>query len=161
MRGPHDRPATALPLGTKSEAQAIVKRALRLPFAHKFRLVARLAMDRRVPWATRLPLVALLLYLAMPLDIIPDFIPIVGQLDDLLIAGIAVWWFLRTCPPTLAMDHIGELENLALGRLDRTLPWLAGLIGFATFAMVGAYAWHRFHGGDAAQRQRFHDAGGR
>jgi hypothetical protein len=73
----------------EAAARSIVKRAVRLPFAHQHRLVARLARDRRVPWFTRLPLVALLLYLAMPLDIIPDFMPVIGHLDDLLIAGSA------------------------------------------------------------------------
>ena len=99
---------------------------MRLPFAHQLRFAARLAVDPRVPWYTRVPLVGLLVYLAMPLDIIPDFIPVIGQLDDLLVAGLAVWWFVRTCPPNLANEHLDVLEQTPLGRIGRVLPWVVG-----------------------------------
>jgi uncharacterized membrane protein YkvA (DUF1232 family) len=65
-----------------------VKRALRLPFAYKLRFVARLAGDHRVPWFTPLPLILLLLYLAMPLDVIPDFIPVIGGRETACVAGL-------------------------------------------------------------------------
>src|SRR5215213_7663559 len=106
----------------------VVKRAMRLPVAHRFRLAWRLATSERVPLRARLPLFALILYLAMPLDIIPDFIPLIGQLDDLLVAGIAVWWFLRTCPPEVALDQIVRLEETPLGRAGRALPWLLTVV---------------------------------
>jgi uncharacterized membrane protein YkvA (DUF1232 family) len=104
-------------------ARQVVKRAVRLPTAHRFRLAARLARNPRVPLRARLPLLGLLLYLAMPLDIIPDFIPVIGQLDDLLIAGIAVWWFLRVCPPDVAMEEIARLEQTPLGPVAWLAPW--------------------------------------
>lgn len=122
---------------SREPAKAIVKRAMSLPFAHKFRLVARLAGDHRVPWRARIPLVMLLVYLAMPLDIIPDFIPVIGQLDDLLVAGIAVWWFLRTCPPHIAEEHLIALEGRALSPGDRLAPWLVGAVIVATAVLVG------------------------
>lgn len=103
-------------------ARQVVKRAARLPAAHRFRLAWRLARSPRVPLRARLPLLALLVYLAMPLDIVPDFIPVLGQLDDLLIAGIAVWWFMRVCPPAVALAEVERLEQTPLGRAGRLLP---------------------------------------
>ncbi len=52
----------------------------------------------------------------------------IGQLDDVLIAGIAVWWFLRVCPPELALDEIGRLEGTPLGPVARALPWMIGVL---------------------------------
>ena len=111
---------------------------MRLPVAHRFRLAWRLAGSRRVPWRARLPLLALVVYLAMPLDIVPDVIPVIGQLDDVLIAGVAVWWFLRVCPPEVALDEIERLEETPLGPGARALPWLIGVLlgGLALVALL-------------------------
>lgn len=123
-------------------AKQVVKRALRLPVAHRFRLGWRLARSRRVPLRARLPLLALLVYLALPLDIVPDFIPILGQLDDVLIAGIAVWWLLRVCPPSVALAEIALLELLPLGPVGRRVPLLLVLAGVAL--LVTVVAWWRW-----------------
>lgn len=117
-------------------ARQVVKRAVRLPTAHRFRLAARLARDPRVPVRARLVLGALIVYLALPLDIIPDFIPVIGQLDDLLVAGIAVWWFVRTCPPEVALDQIERLERTPLGTAGRALPWTLGALMATLLVLV-------------------------
>jgi len=57
----------------------------------------------------------------MRLGSIPDFIPAIGLLDDLLVAGIAVWWFLGVCPPELALGEIEYLERTPLGPIGRAL----------------------------------------
>jgi uncharacterized membrane protein YkvA (DUF1232 family) len=113
---------------SKETTRRIVKRITHLPVAHQMRLIARLVRDRRVPWAVRLPLIAVLAYLAMPFDFIPDFIPVIGQLDDLLVVALATWWFVRSCPPHLTLPHLEALEALPLTRFDRLWPWLAAAL---------------------------------
>jgi uncharacterized membrane protein YkvA (DUF1232 family) len=121
------------PAGPPVTARQVDKRTKRLPVAHRFRLAWRLSRDPAVPRRARLLLLALFVYLASPLDIIPDFIPVIGLLDDLLVAGIAVWWFLKICPPAVAVAQIERLEATPLGTAGRLLPWLlaalfAGLV---------------------------------
>ena len=50
-------------------------------------LVGRLLRDPKVPRSRKFALGLLLAYLASPIDLIPDFLPVIGQLDDVLIAG--------------------------------------------------------------------------
>jgi uncharacterized membrane protein YkvA (DUF1232 family) len=50
------------------------------------RLLRRLAADRALPRGVRIRLTLLLVYLAVPIDIIPDFIPVLGYADDAIIA---------------------------------------------------------------------------
>ncbi len=131
MRSPESPPVSPVP-----GAREVVKRTMRLPVAHRFRLAWRLTWSPRVPLRARLPLAALIVYLAMPLDLIPDFIPVIGQLDDLLVAIIAVWWFLRVCPPAVALDEIERLEATPLGTVGRLLPWALGLMLVTLLALA-------------------------
>ena len=59
-------------------------------------LVTRLARDPRVPSHRKLLLLALVGYLAMPIDLVPDFIPVAGQLDDAVIVALVLRHFVRT-----------------------------------------------------------------
>ena len=56
------------------------------------RLVRGLLADSGTPLSVRLALVGLLGYLISPIDLIPDFLPVVGQADDLIIAGVVLRW---------------------------------------------------------------------
>jgi len=65
------------------------RRFLALSSRAKLRFGRILLADARVPRSAKLTLLALVGYLILPFDIIPDFIPVVGQLDDLLaIVGV-------------------------------------------------------------------------
>ena len=58
-------------------------------------LVTRLARDPRVPRRRKLLLLGLAGYLALPFDLVPDFIPVAGQLDDAIIVALVLRHFLR------------------------------------------------------------------
>lgn len=62
------------------------------------RLIRRLLADPETTRGQRLALVALLGYLALPFDLIPDFVPVIGALDDVILVGLALRWILRTHP---------------------------------------------------------------
>ena len=58
-------------------------------------LVTRLARDPRVPRRRKLLLIGLVGYLALPFDLVPDFIPVAGQLDDAIIVALVLRHFVR------------------------------------------------------------------
>jgi uncharacterized membrane protein YkvA (DUF1232 family) len=59
-------------------------------------LIARLARDPGTPLPARVGLVVLAAYLASPIDLVPDFIPVAGQLDDAILVVLAVGWLVRS-----------------------------------------------------------------
>ncbi|MCI1019760.1 DUF1232 domain-containing protein [Microbacterium sp. C5A9] len=59
------------------------------------RLIKRLATDTRVPRGTRAWLVALMIYLVLPIDLIPGFIPVIGYADDAIIVAVALRYAVR------------------------------------------------------------------
>jgi uncharacterized membrane protein YkvA (DUF1232 family) len=67
----------------------LLREALRL-LPDLLRLLRRLAADRQMPRAVRIRLGLLLAYLAIPIDIVPDFIPVLGYADDAIIVALAL-----------------------------------------------------------------------
>ena len=68
-------------------------------------LVARLLRDPRVPRRRKALLVGLTAYLALPFDLVPDFIPVAGQLDDVIVVALVVRHLVRTSGPTILRDN--------------------------------------------------------
>jgi uncharacterized membrane protein YkvA (DUF1232 family) len=68
-------------------------------------LLRRLLGDERVPRGRKLILVALVAYLSMPIDLVPDFIPVAGQLDDVIVAALALRFSLRAGGRQLLREH--------------------------------------------------------
>jgi uncharacterized membrane protein YkvA (DUF1232 family) len=56
------------------------------------RLVRALLADSSTPRSARLALAGLLVYLLSPLDLIPDFVPVIGAVDDLIVAAVVLRW---------------------------------------------------------------------
>ena len=68
-------------------------------------LFRRLLRDPRVPRRRKVLLAVLIGYLAMPIDLIPDFIPVAGQLDDAILAAVVLRLVLRGGGPGLVREH--------------------------------------------------------
>jgi uncharacterized membrane protein YkvA (DUF1232 family) len=78
-------------------------------------LLRRLIADPEVPRRRKLAAAAAIAYLALPFDVIPDFIPIAGQLDDAIVVALALRHLLRSGGPALLARHWpGPPQSLAL-----------------------------------------------
>ena len=69
------------------------------------RLFTGLVRDPRVPHRAKLVLGVTAAYLAFPIDLIPDFIPIAGQLDDAIVAAFALRYVIATTPREVVAEH--------------------------------------------------------
>lgn len=69
------------------------------------KLIWRLYKDPRTPGLFKLLAWLLLLYLLTPVDVLPDFIPVLGQLDDLLIVLVGCKLLVRLCPQDVVEEH--------------------------------------------------------
>jgi uncharacterized membrane protein YkvA (DUF1232 family) len=97
------------------------------------------ARDPRVPWYTKALALCVVGYALSPIDLIPDFIPIVGYLDDLILVPLGLALVLRLTPGhVVAEARKHAQEALDRGALSRSLPariatliivvvWLAAL----------------------------------
>jgi uncharacterized membrane protein YkvA (DUF1232 family) len=88
------------------------------------RLLARLVADPVLPRPAKLALAAALVYFASPIDLIPDFIPFVGYLDDLLIAALVVDGILNWVDRALILKYWPGTPD-SLDRLARAARILA------------------------------------
>jgi len=99
--------------------------------------------DPRVPWPVKLLALLVAGYALSPIDLIPDFIPILGYLDDVLLLPLGILLVVRLLPPDLLAEH----RAAAVGILDRPVSkrglfviialWLAA----AVFAGWLAWRW--------------------
>ena len=76
-------------------------------------LFARLARDPALPRRRRLALVALAAYLASPIDLVPDFLPVAGQADDAVLVVLTLRWILRGSGPGAARAPLARPGRLA------------------------------------------------
>jgi len=67
--------------------------------------------DPRIPWLSRILLGGAIAYTVSPIDLIPDFIPVLGHLDDLLIVPLLVWLALRMIPDRVIRDARSEVQK--------------------------------------------------
>lgn len=82
-------------------------------FRQEIQVYRRVLGDPRAPRRTRWLLAAAIAYALSPIDLIPDFIPLVGHLDDAIILPLLVWLALRATPAALLAEHRAEIEKLS------------------------------------------------
>lgn len=75
------------------------------------RLTWRLVREPRVPHITKAIPLAAALYVLFPIDVLPDVIPLLGQIDDLALVVAAVQVFLRLAPVTAVAFHRGAIAG--------------------------------------------------
>jgi uncharacterized membrane protein YkvA (DUF1232 family) len=79
--------------------------------------------DPCMPWYARALGAAVVAYALSPIDLIPDFIPVIGQIDDLLIVPLGMWLAVRLIPVEVIADARAAAEKPRDG--DDTPPTIS------------------------------------
>ncbi len=93
----------------------------------------------QTPWPPKLVALAVLAYVVSPIDLIPDFIPILGQLDDLLLLPLGVALVIRLTPQPLWQHCLGQAQA-GVVKLPRWI-WGGVLIVVVWLLLLGWLAW--------------------
>ena len=88
------------------ELKSVAKR-----FRSEIDLYRMVLKDPRTPWYAKFFLGAAVVYTLSPIDIVPDFIPVIGHLDDLIVVPILVLIGLRLIPPEIITEHRQQLHR--------------------------------------------------
>jgi uncharacterized membrane protein YkvA (DUF1232 family) len=92
------------------------------------RVVWGIVRDPRTPLGLKGLLLAALAYVVMPVDLIPDAIPILGQADDLTVLLLVLDMFIQNAPPEVRAEHTTRAKN-GTADLDQDLAKLRHLMG--------------------------------
>ena len=93
--------------------------------------------DPRTPWHARIVTAIVVGYAFSPSDLIPDFIPILGYLDDLLLVPLGIYIAIRLIPDEVLADS----RRLAQGRLDEGKPVSRAAAVVVVLIWLGAAVW--------------------
>jgi uncharacterized membrane protein YkvA (DUF1232 family) len=100
----------------------LIARELALLLPNLIRLFGGLLRDPRVPLRAKVVLAVASLWLASPIDLIPEFLPLVGSLDDAVVAAIALRFVLGTTDGAVLREH-WHGDPATLERLLRLVSW--------------------------------------
>ena len=93
------------------------------------------ARDPRVPWHVKLAAAAIAAYALSPIDLIPDFIPILGYLDELILLPIAIALVIRMIPDPL----MAEFRTKARRRSERPVSRMAAAVIIGLWIAAAAF----------------------
>ncbi len=93
--------------------------------------------DPRTPWYAKALMIAVVGYAISPVDLIPDFIPVIGYLDDLIIVPAGILLALRIIPKKVYEECRARAES---GPIDTRAKWVAFSIIVAIWLLVLAFA---------------------
>lgn len=88
----------------------------------------RAARDPRVPWPAKLVAGFVAAYALSPIDLIPDFVPVLGYLDDLIIVPAGIWLAVRLVPPALMAEHRAAAAAAVAERRPVSRAAAAGIV---------------------------------
>src|SRR5512135_3770706 len=102
----------------KQKARALKRQVVALYYAYR---------DPRTPWYARAFAALVVAYAFSPIDLIPDFIPVLGYLDDLVLVPLGVWLALKLVPPPVMADCRARAEA-GLGEGKSRFKFMAAVI---------------------------------
>lgn len=101
------------------------------------------ARDPRTPWVAKLLLIVVLAYAASPIDLIPDFIPVLGYLDELLLLPLGIWLALHLIPSEVMEDARNRAATLEATRKPHYGAAVAIVVLWIALLAASAMLWFR------------------
>ncbi len=95
------------------------------------------ARDPRVPWYAKALALCVAGYALSPIDLIPDFIPVLGYLDDLIIVPLGIVAVVKLIPPEIMAEHRAAAAIASERPMSRTGAAVIVVIWIASMALVG------------------------
>jgi uncharacterized membrane protein YkvA (DUF1232 family) len=102
--------------------------------------------DPRMPWYAKFLAVAVAAYALSPIDLIPDFIPVIGYLDDLIILPLGIWLVVSLVPGQVMVEYRAKANDAVqhptsrAGMIAILLLWIAGA---SALGWIGYVRWSR------------------
>jgi uncharacterized membrane protein YkvA (DUF1232 family) len=119
-------------------------------FAHRLKrdshAIYLASRDPRVPWYVKFLAIAVAAYALSPIDLIPDFIPIIGYVDDFIIVPLGIWLVISLSPDDVMAEYRAEAAEAQLrptstgGMIAIILLWI---MSASALAWVGYRYWNR------------------
>ncbi|WP_426037545.1 YkvA family protein [Brevundimonas sp. DC300-4] len=99
------------------------------------------ARDPRTPWQAKLLAGAVAAYALSPIDLIPDFIPVLGYLDDVVLVPVGIWLAVKLMPVALVVELRARAEAVAQRPTSRGAAIVVVVIWMAAAMGLGLAAW--------------------
>jgi uncharacterized membrane protein YkvA (DUF1232 family) len=107
------------------------------------------ARHPQTPWYAKLLVAAVVAYALSPIDLIPDFVPVLGYLDDLILLPLGIAWAIRLIPPTVMAEcrarAQSDLNGKSVGRVAAAVITAVIVLiwaGLTALLALGVYrAW--------------------
>ena len=102
--------------------------------------------DPRVPWYAKALAIAVAAYALSPIDLIPDFIPVVGYLDDLIILPLGIWLVVRLIPDEVMAEYRAKADAAGprpasrAGMIAIIIVWILAAMALG---WIGYVSWNR------------------
>jgi len=104
------------------------------------------ARDPRMPWYAKVLAVAIAAYALSPIDLIPDFIPVIGYLDDLVILPLGIWLVVSLIPDEVMVEYRAKASEAVqrptsrAGMIAIILVWITGAL---MLGWIGYVSWSK------------------
>lgn len=112
--------------------------------AHALYLAAR---DPRTPWLAKVLALAIAAYALSPIDLIPDFIPVLGLLDEVILLPLAIAGVLKLVPRAVMDDCRARAAEAAARPVSRAAAAAMVLVWIVALGLSGWFAWRWLAGG--------------
>ena len=99
------------------------------------------ARDSRTPWYAKALAGLIAAYALSPIDLIPDFIPIVGYLDDLVIIPLGIWIVIRLMPADLMREFRAEATRMEARPNSRAGAFIVVAVWFVSAGLLLWWFW--------------------